>query len=213
RQLASQQTAFAVPDPGPLQRDNFPLLEYIAPRAMFIETGKQAARLQRFDERTWQVHLAAPEKNRVLSQLSGADLQDIFGEYPSVDPGLREFVRARLAGNFSAALQLRSLPCIFRGTNDVIVFDPPGAPVVLQELADAEAELENVPSLESQAADQIKQILDKLPDNDPQRAGWSAGYYAFLAAEVSYRAGNPTEARAILQRGRPLYDYGMLDLA
>ncbi len=35
RQLASQQTGFAIAGPGPLQSDLFPILEYAAPRAFF----------------------------------------------------------------------------------------------------------------------------------------------------------------------------------
>ena len=35
RQLASQQTGFAIAGPGPMQSDLFPILEYAAPRAFF----------------------------------------------------------------------------------------------------------------------------------------------------------------------------------
>ena len=61
RQLASQQTAFAIPGPGPLQSDLFPILEYAAPRAFFLGTGSRM--LDRFDERTRQQLLAPPGKN------------------------------------------------------------------------------------------------------------------------------------------------------
>ena len=68
RQFASQRTAFAIPGPGPIQSDNFPVLEYEAPLAFFI--GATASGVIRFDERTWQLALAAPEKRAVLGQLA-----------------------------------------------------------------------------------------------------------------------------------------------
>ncbi|MBU6411156.1 MAG: hypothetical protein KGR98_12285, partial [Verrucomicrobia bacterium] len=83
RQLASQQTAFAIPDSGPLERDDFPRLEYAAARAMFIEAGRQVGRLQRFDERTWQMHVAPADKDRALARLDDTDLGRIFGEFSS----------------------------------------------------------------------------------------------------------------------------------
>jgi len=204
RQLASQATAPAVPGPGPVQRDFFPVLEYAAPRAMYIYTGRQAQRLQRFDERTWQSNIAPPEKNRALAQLGDDDLKAIFGEFPSVDPGLQQFVRARVEGTLLSDFQLRSVPCIFRGTNDVVVYDPPNAPEVFRRLADAEAELENSPANRAAAVEEIKNILDSVTSYSRQNDGWSAGYYAYLAAEVGLRLGNPAEARAILARGLQL---------
>lgn len=204
RQLASQTTAFAVPDPGPVQRDYFPRLEYAAPRAMFIYAGRQVQRLQRFDERTWQLHIAPPEKNRALAELGDGDLKNIFGEFPSVDPGLQQFVAARVEGTLLSEGQLRSLPCVFRGTNETAVFNPPNSPEIFQKLAAADAMLENSPSDQPQAVAQIKNVLDSIQNYNPDDAGWSAGYYAYLAAEVSLRLGNAAEARAVLLRGLQL---------
>lgn len=202
RQFASQQTAFAIPESGPLQRDNFPQLEYSTPRAMFI--GQPADRLQRFDERTWQAHIAPPEKNRSLAQLSDADLKNVFGEYSSVDPGLQQFVQARVEGTLLSDGQLRSLPCVFRGTNATAIFNAPGAPEIFQQLAAADAALENSPAEQAQAVAEIKNILDSVQDYHRETAGWSAGYYAYLAVEVSLHLGNAEQARAILLRGLQL---------
>jgi len=55
-----------------------------------------------------------------------------------------------------------------------------------------------------QAVEHIKNILDSIQNYDRQRDGWSAGYYAFLAAEVSFQAGNAAEAKSILLRGLQL---------
>jgi hypothetical protein len=117
---------------------------------------------------------------------------------------LQQFVEARVEGNLSADGQLSSLPCIFRGTNATTVFDLPNAPETFQQLANADAELENSSANQMQAVGQIKNILDSLQNYDRQRDGWSAGYYAFIAAEVSFRSGKPAEAKSILQRGLQL---------
>ncbi len=204
RQLASQRTAFAVPGPGPIQRDTFPVLEYAAPKAMFVYAGRQAQRLQRFDERTWQSNIAPLEKDRVLEQLSETDLRSIFCmRSPSVDPGLQYYVRMRVE-NAPPDFGLLAMPSVFRGTNDIIPFDPPNAPEFIQRLAGAEVALESASADHAQAVEAIKGVLDSMQNYQRQNAGWSAGYYAFLAAEVSLRLGNTAQARAILARGLEL---------
>ena len=65
RQFASQRTAFAVPGPGPIQSDNHPILEYVAPRMFYIYLGRGAEQFQDFDERTLQMELARREKARL----------------------------------------------------------------------------------------------------------------------------------------------------
>ena len=77
RQFASQQTAFAVVGPGPVQRDDFPILEYEAPRAFYMyRERKGVPDFQRYDERTWQMGLAPLEKNQALKKLDVTDLQN-----------------------------------------------------------------------------------------------------------------------------------------
>ena len=92
----------------------------------------------------------------------------------------------------------------FRGTNETAVFNLPDAPEIFQPLANVDAELENSSSNQMQAVEQIKAILDSIQNYNRARDGWSAGYYAYLAAEVSLRSGNPVEAKAILSRGLQL---------
>ena len=205
RQLASQRTAFAVPGPGPIQHDAFPILEYAAPRAMYICVGKQAERLQRFDERTWQSNIAPLEKDRVLGGLDDVALRTIFcGSYSSMDPGLEYYVRMRIQENVPPDFGLLSMPAVWRGTNDVVPFDPPNAPPVLHALAGAEVALENESADRAGAVVTIQHLLEDLPGYNRQDAGWSAGYYAFLAAEVSLRLGNAPQAKALLLRGLQL---------
>ena len=112
RQFASQRTAFAIPGPGPIQSDNFPVLEYEAPLAFFI--GATASGVIRFDERTWQLALAAPEKRAVLGQLGDRSLQAVF-EYSSINQELRQAISSRLPGaGVSTTRADPFVPCIFR---------------------------------------------------------------------------------------------------
>ncbi len=83
RQLASQQTAFAIPGPGPWQSDLFPILEYAAPRAFFLGTGSRM--LDHYDERTRQQLLAPAEKNATLAALPEAAAQFIFSDFSTVN--------------------------------------------------------------------------------------------------------------------------------
>jgi len=208
RQLASQRTAFAVPGPGPLQRDDFPLLEYAAPRAMFVYTARSAAQLQLFDERSYQSNLAPEEKNRALGQLDEAALRDIFcRDFPSMNPALQQFVQARVQGSIDSDPNQRSLPCVFRNAHDVVAVLAPRqarSDVLLQQLCRAEAVLKNDPENGAGAVADMKNVLDALPSYRRQDAGWSAAYYACLAAEVSLHLGDTAQARAILLRGLQL---------
>jgi hypothetical protein len=196
-----------VATPGPIQRDSFPLLEYAAPRAMYIYSGQQAQRLQHFDERTYQSYIAPLEKNRVLAQLDDAALKGIFCDFfPSVNPGLQQFVRLRVEGALAPDSRLRSIPCIFRGMNDVLVFEPSLARTnpIVQRLSNAEAALGSSSGNWSQAVEEIKSSLDSVQAYDAQSAGWSAAHYAYLAAEVSLRLGQEAQAKALVLRGLQL---------
>jgi hypothetical protein len=112
RQFASQRTAFAIPGPGPIQSDNFPVLEYEAPLAFFI--GGAASAIDRFDERTWQLALASPEKRSTLSRLSKQSVQAVF-ETSSINPELRQALSTRLRANTNSLMRADpfGVPCIF----------------------------------------------------------------------------------------------------
>jgi hypothetical protein len=86
RQLASQRTAAAIPGPGPIQSDLFPLLEYIAPRAFFRSEFTRV--LEPFDERTYQQLLAPLEKRNLLGSLRTEDVQMVFEKFLSVNRNL-----------------------------------------------------------------------------------------------------------------------------
>jgi hypothetical protein len=104
RQLASQRTGFAIANPGPLQSDLFPVLEYSAPRAFYLGTGSRM--LDRFDERTHQQLLSPAGKNAVLASLPPNNAQLIFSDFSTVNG---ELFSCFFGGNPNAAV-----PCVFQ---------------------------------------------------------------------------------------------------
>ena len=124
RQFASQRTGFAVAGDGPIQQDDFPVLEYEAPRAFYI--GQSSHRLHRFDERTWQMGIAPAAKNATLAEIDVANMKTIFGgDYTSVNPDLQKYLRMWFfGGNLDERLELavqgRTLPCVFHPVTPAI---------------------------------------------------------------------------------------------
>ena len=208
RQFASQRTAFALPGPGPIQSDNYPVMEYVAPRMFYIYLGRGADRFQDYDERTVQMELAPPGKDEVLARLNPAELSDIFGGVaPSVNHALQAYLRAVNAPRTDPTQDsLLAMPCVFRGTNDVMLFVPACARTnaVAYQLFNAEAVLKTNPANRQQAINNIRGILEAEKAYDRQATGWSAAYYADLAVKASLRLGNNPEAKAILLRGLQL---------
>ena len=105
RQLASQRTARLFIENGPEQSDEFPVLEYEAPRAFFV--GGLAKGFLQFDERTRQFQLAPPPKRLALHTASAEQLAPVFPQYGSVNPEV-----AQAAGNrvFSLTNRFATLP-------------------------------------------------------------------------------------------------------
>lgn len=104
RQLASQQTGFAIAGPGPVQSDLFPIIEYAAPRAFYL--GGNSSLLDRYDERTYQQLLAPAEKREILHSLPTADAQLIFTDFLTINGQLY----GALFGNPADA----NVPCVFQ---------------------------------------------------------------------------------------------------
>ncbi len=209
RQFASQRTASAIIGPGPIQTDDFPILEYEAPRAFYL--GRTARGLFRFDERTWAVDLASGEKNSLLAALSDASLKTIFGgDCPSVNPELQAFVDLRCQGKLGPLLETigggPTMPCIFSGTNRTILKPPPASATneVARQLFDAEVALQSEPGKQTQALEQIWKILETTQVYRPSQAGWSAAFYASLGVKTSLRTGDPQQAKQFLVRGLQL---------
>ena len=116
RQLASQRTAFAIPDDGPIESDLFPLLEHVAPVAFFI--GGRAKLLSLYDERTRQHRLSPADKQTALRNLSPADARSVFGTFESVNDELMYCVLDLPAG--------AKIPCVFK-PREALATDPPSA--------------------------------------------------------------------------------------
>jgi hypothetical protein len=209
RQFASQRTAFAVAGPGPIQTDDFPILEYAAPKAFFL--NHRARRLFQFDERTWQADLAPPEKNAALAALDESSLKSIFGgDYTSANVDLQSFVRRRYEGMMQANYEPigggQSLACVFAVTNAHATKAPFAAATngVVRQLFEAELALAGDPARQAEGLNQIQKILASAKPGDPQLAAWSTAYYANLATKASLRRGETQQAKKILQRGLEL---------
>ena len=93
RQLGSQKTARLFIENGPEQSDEFPVLEYAAPRAFFV--GASAKEFLQFDERTRQHQLAPQPKRNALSAASAALLAPVFPQFGSVNPDAAQAASAR----------------------------------------------------------------------------------------------------------------------
>jgi hypothetical protein len=102
RQLASQQTAFAIAGDGPIQSDLFPVLEYAAPRAFYI--GISAKLFENYDERTRQQAFAPAEKLSVLQSLPRQDVLSLFLSFSTVNKELLDGV---------IGIPGASAPCVF----------------------------------------------------------------------------------------------------
>ena len=104
KQLASQQTGFAIAGDGPIQSDLFPILEYAAPRAFFL--GQFCRVFEPYDERTYQQLLAPKSKDQVLRTFSNAEVQMILSAYSSVNGELARVIQ----GDPAQA----NVPCVFQ---------------------------------------------------------------------------------------------------
>ena len=213
RRMASQRTAFAIAGTGPIQSDDFPILEYSAPRAFYIHLRSNGVfRLYSFDERTWQMDLASEEVNSELSKLDPPALKTIFGpKEGSANDDLLTFLQDAYA-HYPARAQLkviggRAMPCSLQGTNKSIAVASPRSGetnAIIRQLAVAEYVFRTDPARQSVAIDSLENGLDAVQHYDSNGADWSPAYYADLGVKASLREANPTRARALLLRGLQL---------
>lgn len=199
RQLASQRTAFAVPGEGPILRDWFPIIEYVAPRAFYL--GASSTMLAQFDERTWQNELAPSEKQRALSSLDDAALQAIFGENASMNEELNGHLQWRFqcAALGRGDLPLDSLPspCVFRP--DKVVIDtnliPASATAETRLVWQAGHWIERNPMRKREG---INFIADALGQRGPN-SNWPSTHFALIAARASLAMGDRNTACSVIQ--------------
>jgi hypothetical protein len=212
RRIASQRTAFAIPGPGPIQGDNFPILEYTAPRAFYIYVGRiGVSRLKGFDERTWQMDLASAEANNDLAKLDPPTLKKIFSDNRCANSDLQAYLQNRYA-QYSAGGVVKPLtwkhhemPCSFQGTNKLGIYFPAGAATnaITHQLAMAEYVFRTDPG-DQAAGKGIENALDAAAGHPSLDADWLPAYYADVGVKASLRASDPSRARAILLRGLQL---------
>ncbi len=193
RQLASQRTAFAIPGPGIVQRDQFPVLEYEAPKAFYI--GETAKILGDYDERTTQYEIAATEKRAVLQSLDDAQLKSLFIKYRTINPDVLEQVRSRVQAHSDDQLPNppKLVPGIFWQPNSRPRPIPTDAEPEIKELLTACALLDSPAKVEG--IDRIARLLQ----NRSPKSDWSAGYYATLAAKAAFAAGDTTRSRNLVK--------------
>jgi hypothetical protein len=183
RQLASQQTGFAIADNGPLQSDLFPILEYDAPRAFYI--GDQTSILNFFDERTQQQLLAPAGKLAVLKALPVDDVQAILLNFHSINNQLADCL-----GN---PAQSASLPCVFIPGSPLVAL--PAIPESLGSVA--EDELHQAGALIEGSAEQRREAIDLIETvirDDHSTSPWPAAEWATLAASIAVNIGDTHKA-------------------
>jgi spermidine synthase len=206
RQLASQDTAFAIPGDGPTQTDTFPVLDYVAPQAFYI--GVSSSVLEQFDERTAQSGLASDAKAKSLASLSTEDLKSIFKGFNSVNASLRQYWRtlSQLSSQgykVEGSSDPNGLPVIFRRTPAASgpVSYPEGCSETLKTLLDARASLETNPSRWKES---VEVLLANLPlyRTDPKPPPeWPPSVFAASAARICLKQKDLAGAEKALRLG------------
>ena len=201
RLFASQRTAFAIPGEGPTQSDQFPVLEYEAPKALYL--GITARDIVRFDERTHQRDLADAARLGALNALSVDQLRQTFGGYWTMNEDLKNLLlwRFRHANlpDASEPLELRGIPSVFRPAN---ASPPPtgrfsAVAEVNQRLAGALVTLDGAREQRVQAATAIETLLrERKPTDD-----WATARLSALAIRRTWGVVEPARTQSLLKLG------------
>jgi spermidine synthase len=194
RQLASQRTAFAIAGEGAIQSDQFPILEYEAPRAFFLRAT--AHKLAQYDERTAQAETAPSAKRTVLQSLTDDELKPIFAEFKSINPYLNAQIQTRLEPASTPARGATHSGVFFRATNAPAVI-PANASPEIRELLSAHEILQSDRQNKEAAIDRIATLLGQRT----AKSDWSAGHYAVTAAKTSLALGDTARSRRIVNMG------------
>jgi hypothetical protein len=209
RQVASQKTAAVIAGDGPEQSDEFPILEYDAPKAFFI--AKESEKLHFFDERTLQFPLSDKTKIAALRALPEDALLSSF-KYRS--------------SNHDVALYIEGLWLKEKGgmqrvdpMGHIVFRDPELYPETPRVASDATPELEECLKLEAQIlrsnenwrepGRRIEQILVALiQQNNLTPKDFTPAYYAAFLARFAIGDGDYAAALRLLQLGAVFsYEY------
>lgn len=213
-QVASQRTAFAIAGDGPMQSDEFPVLEYAAPEAFFI--GEPATRLFTFDERSRQSTLAPKIKRRVLQGITTPVLKGLFSK-STANPDLLKYLRWRYlrmpgAGEHPYYELDPALPIIFRPPSSYALNVPEKAPPRLRILAEAEfailTDSENAKSLLSD----VESILAEEAQEPGKFRTWQPASIALFAARYAIANGERERASHFIELGKK-FDPTNIELA
>ena len=191
RQMASQRTASAIPGAGLLQTDEFPVLEYAAPKAFFL--GERAVRLARYDERTKQFPLASKEKLAVLQSLPKNVLLGVFDYYSTSNPDLVGYFNALRKENDSALNSV--IPVAFRLPSTYLKPEELAGEGERIELYRMELELLRNPAEWAQIVDRMEKLMLEVWQDPEKKAQVPLPYFAALATK--YAVGNGDSARAL----------------
>ncbi len=180
RQVASQKTASAIAGDGPIQEDEFPYLEYAAPKAFFL--GGAANRMYFFDERTVQFPLADRAKTMALRGLPNDELLQSFSLFNASSPDLHLYLQHIYGGRNAPRLDPMG-HIIFRAPESYPEDPTVGskARTELIECIKAEAGLLRDEANWTTYAHKIEQILSGLISKDEiQPKDFSPKYFAAL---------------------------------
>lgn len=206
RQVASQRTAFAVAGEGPIQTDEFPILEYSAPEAFFI--GAQSTRLFTYDERTHQMVLAPEEKFKTLRAMPETAVLEMFSGFPPMNSELEGYLRMRAAKPANSPPGEGGdpmLPSVWRLPEthplELPAYDQRGP--LYGELLRLEAAMYGKPAEWEQTAGRLREKMVQIR-NQPELlrgAAFRPSYYCALACKYYAAHGKYQEAISMLQLG------------
>jgi spermidine synthase len=204
RQVASQETSYAIPGEGTVQTDESPILEYDAPKSFYF--NRVSRWIEIFDERVFQTDLASPEKRRTFQRFDTEALQSTF-YYSS----LNHFLTRRLlllkkderkAMSENDALNLETLNCIFFKTRRMADI-PPKASAHLKAFIEIERSLYKNPGSWREASDQVYARLILLK-SDPMRLAIRSEYFTSLVIRPCIVHQDWERARKLLAIGLEL---------
>jgi spermidine synthase len=203
RQIASQKTAFAITGDGPVQTDEFPILEYHAPRSFFM--AQQANLLYAFDERTIQWPLADRAKLAVLRALPLPLLIDCFGYYGSSNPEVRMYLAVLQSRQQGGNPRMDPMKMFgFRPPDDY-----PAEPVIRTNTSPRAAEclraelalIHNDANWKEGALRIEKVLMEVLEENKTGGLDFSPAYYAAMATRFAIGHGDFVMALRMLRLG------------
>jgi spermidine synthase len=206
RQIASQRTAFAIAGAGPVQSDEFPVLEYAAPRAFFI--GSSANRLFAFDERAWQFPLAGHDKIKVMRALPRHKILEAVDIYSSSNSDLQKYFQD--IGSNGMATSGSRMQLIFRPPSDYpeALAVPENSSDEYRRLAKIEMQILRQSSDWAQNLDQVEKILEKLTDEKYRSTDCAPYYYAALGARFAIQHQDYTRADRLVKLGLMFQPFG-----